>query len=189
MSNLATTPDAFPHRGTSAPSRVAICLSLAAVAGTLWWGVGTNRLSFPGETPTTLEDRVAALTEELAEVKAGTAELRDSQGDTAEELSHIRTSLANAEIGLAALRTTTNLNEARRRDSATQIESNLARLRDETLRLREAQDFTTGQMSSLRSTTSDISQQVDRMEAIRDATGSIGKSHKHPVRRKWVAQP
>jgi predicted nucleic acid-binding Zn-ribbon protein len=47
----------------------------------------------------TLEDRVAALTAELAQVNAETAKLRKTQSDTSEELSHIRATLANAEIG------------------------------------------------------------------------------------------
>jgi chromosome segregation ATPase len=196
------TPDASPHRGTVAPFRVAIGLVLAAGAGTMLWGAGTHSLSFASETPMTLEDRVAALTAELAQVKSGTAKLRESQGDTSEELSHIRASLANAEIGLAALRTTTDENEARGRDTATQIESNLAQLKDESLRLRMAQDDTATELGSLRAgvanseigvdslraTTGEIRQQIERIEAARDATGSIARSHKHRAHKKWVAQ-
>jgi chromosome segregation ATPase len=195
------TPDAFPHRGTAAPFRVAIGLALAAGAGTMLWGVGAHSLSFASETPMTLEDRVAALTAELAQVKAGTVKLRESQGDTSEELSHIRASLANAEIGLEALRTTTDENEARGRDTAAQIESNLAQLK-ETLRLRMAQDDTATELGSLRAgvanseigvdslrvTTGEIRQQIERIEAARDATGSIARSHKHRGHKKWVAQ-
>jgi chromosome segregation ATPase len=195
------TPDAFPHRGTAAPFRVAIGLALAAGAGTMLWGVGAHSLSFASETPMTLEDRVAALTAELAQVKAGTAKLRESQGDTSEELSHIRASLANAEIGLEALRTTTDENEARGRDTAALIESNLAQLK-ETLRLRMAQDDTATELGSLRAgvanseigvdslrvTTGEIRQQIERIEAARDATGSIARSHKHRGHKKWVAQ-
>ena len=201
MRSSAMTPDAFPHRGTAARFRVAIGLALAAGAGTMLWGAGTHSLSFASETPTTLEDRVAALTAELAQVKAGTATLRESQGDTSEELSHIRASLANAEIGLAALRTTTDENETRRSDTAAQIESNLARLKDETLHLRMAQDDTATEMGSLRAgvanseigvdwlraTTGQISQRIERIEAARDATGSITGRHKHRVHKKWVA--
>src|ERR1700731_3955964 len=124
MRKTAMTPDASPHRGTAALFRVAIALALAAGAGTMVWGVGTHSLAFTSETPVTLEERVAALTAELAQVKEGTARLRESQGDTSEELSHIRASPANAEIGLAALRTTTDENEAGRRDTVAQIESN-----------------------------------------------------------------
>jgi chromosome segregation ATPase len=196
------TPDAFPHRGTAARFRVTIGLALAAGAGTMLWGVGTHSLSFASETPMTLEDRVAALTAELTQVKAGTAKLRESQGDTSEELSHIRASLANAEIGLAALRTTTDENEARGRDTAAQIESNLAQLKDETLHLRMAQDDTATELGSLRAgvanseigvdslraTTGEIRQQIERIEAARDATGSIARSHKHRGHKKWVAQ-
>jgi chromosome segregation ATPase len=195
------TPDAFPHRGTAAPFRVAIGLALAAGAGTMLWGVGAHSLSFASETPMTLEDRVAALTAELAQVKAGTVKLRESQGDTSEELSHIRASLANAEIGLEALRTTTDENEARGRDTAAQIESNLAQLK-ETLRLRMAQDDTATELGSLRAgvanseigvdslrvTTGEIRQQIERIEAARDATGSIARSHKHRGHKKWAAQ-
>jgi len=103
MRKPGMTPDAFPHRGTAAPFRVAIGLALAVSAGMMLWGVGTP---FASESTVTLEDRVAALTAELAQVKAETAKLRESQGDTSEELSHMRASLANAEIGLGALRTT-----------------------------------------------------------------------------------
>jgi chromosome segregation ATPase len=202
MRNSAMTPDAFPHRGTAARFRVAIGLALAAGAGTMLWGVGAHSLSFASETPVTLEDRVAALTAELAQVKAGTAKLRESQGDTSEELSHIRASLANTEIGLAALRTTTDENEAGRRDTVAQIESNLAQLKDETLHLRMAQDDTATEMGSLRAgvanseigvdwlraTTGQIRQRIERIEAVRDATGSIAKSHKHHGHKKWMAQ-
>ena len=111
------------------------------------WGVGTP---FASESTVTLEDRVAALTAELAEVKAENAKLRERQGDTSEELSHMRARLANAEIGLGALRTTIDEKEARRRDTAAQIQSNLAQLKDETLRLRGAQDDTATEIGSLR---------------------------------------
>jgi chromosome segregation ATPase len=202
MRKPAMTPDAFPHRGTAAPFRVAIGLALAAGASTMLWGVSTHSLSFASETPMTLEDRVAALTAELAQVKAGTAKLRESQGDTSQELSHIRASLANAEIGLAALRTNTDENEARRRDTAAQIESNLAQLKGDTLRLRMAQDDTATELGSLRAgvanseigvdslraTTGEIRKQIERIEVARDATGSIASSHKHQGHKKWVAQ-
>ena len=212
MRKPAMTPGAFRHRGRAAPFRVAIGLALAAGAGTMLWGVGTHSLAFASEfgrnaareTPMTLEDRVAALTAELAQVKAETAKLRESQGDTSEELSHMRASLANAEIGLEALRTTTDENEARGRDTAAQIASNLAQLKDETLglRLRMAQDDTATELGSLRAgvanseigvdslraTTGEIRQQIQRIEAGRDTTSSIAKSHKHQGHRKWVAQ-
>ena len=118
MRKSAMTPNAFPQRGTAAPFRVALGLTLAAGAGLMLWGVGTH--SFASETTMTIEDRVAALTAELAQVKAATVKLRESQGDTSEELSHMRASLANAEIGLESLRTTTDGNEARQRDTAAQ---------------------------------------------------------------------
>jgi chromosome segregation ATPase len=202
MRKPAMTPDASPHRGKAAPFRVAIGLALAASAGMMLWGVGPHSLSFASETPMTLADRVAALTAELAQVKAETAKLRESQGDTSEELSHIRASLANTEIDLAALRTTTDENEVRRRDTAAQIGSNLAQLKDETLRLRMAQDDTATEIGalragvanseigvgSLRATTGKIRQQIERIEAARDATGSITRSHKHRSHKKWVAQ-
>ena len=210
MRKSAMTPDALPHRGTAAPFRVAIGLALAAGAGTTLWGVGTHSLAFASEfgrnaaleTPMTLEDRVAALAAELAQVKAENAKLRESQSDTSGELSHIRASLANAEIGLAALRTTTDENEAHRRDTAAQVASNYAQLKDETLHLRMAQDDTATEIGplragvanseigvdSLRATTGEIRQQIERIEAARDATGSIAKSHKHQGRKRWVAQ-
>src|SRR5258707_11518532 len=209
MRKSAMTPDALPHRGTAAPFRVAIGLALAASAGVMLWGVGTHCVfasefdrNAARETPMTLEDRVAALTAELAQVKAETAKLRESQGDTSEDLSHIRASLANSEIGLAALRTTTDENEARGRDTAAQIASNLAQLKDETLHLRLAQDDTAHKLGSLRAgvanseigvdalraTTGEIRQQIQRIEAARDTTSSIAKSHKHQGHRKWMAQ-
>ena len=207
MRKSAMTPDALPHRGTAAPFRVAIGLALAASAGVMLWGVGTHCVfasefdrNAARETPMTLEDRVAALTAELAQVKAENAKLRESQSDTSGELSHIRASLANAEIGLAALRTTTDENEAHRRDTAAQVASNYAQLKDETLHLRLAQDDTElGSLragvanseigvDSLRATTGEIRQQIERIEAARDATGSIAKSHKHQGRKRWVAQ-
>jgi len=210
MGKSAMTPDALPYRGTAAPFRVAIGLALAASAGVMLWGVGTHCVSASEfdrdaarETPMmTLEDRVAALTAELAQVKAQNAKLRESQSDTSEVLSHIRASLANAEIGLAALRTTTDENEAHRRDTAAQVASNLAQLKDETLHLRMAQDDTATEIGplragvanseigvdSLRATTGEIRQQIERIEAARDATGSIAKSHKHQGRKRWVAQ-
>ena len=209
MRKSAMTPDALPHRGTAAPFRVAIGLALAASAGVMLWGVSTHGVSASEfgpdaarETPMTLEDRVAALAAELAQVKAENAKLRESQSDTSGELSHIRASLANAEIGLAALRTTTDENEAHRRDTAAQVASNLAQLKDETLHLRMAQDDTATEIGplragvanseigvdSLRATTGEIRQQIERIEAARDATGSIAKSHKHQGRKRWVAQ-
>jgi len=210
MRKPAMTPGALPHRGTAAPFRVAIGLALAAGAGTMLWGVGTHGLAFASEfgrntareTPMTLEDRVADLTAVLAQVKAATAKLRESQGDASEELSYIRASLANTEIGLAALRTTTGENEARGRDTAAQIEANLAQLKDGTLRLRMAQDDTATELGSLRAgvanseigvdllraTTGEIRQQIQRIEAAKDTTSSIAKSHKHQGHRKWVAQ-
>jgi chromosome segregation ATPase len=204
------TPDALPHRGTAAPLRVALGLALAASASAVVWGLGTYSASFASEfgaiawreTPMTLEDRVAALTAELAQVRAQTARLRENQGDTSAELSHIRASLANAEIGLDALRTTTDANEARQRDTAAQIASNLAQLKDETLHLRMAQDDTATEISSLRAgvanseigvdglraTTGEIRQRIGRIEALGEATGSIAGSHRHHGHKKWVAQ-
>ena len=142
------TPDALPYRGTAAPFRVGIGLALAASAGVMLWGVGTHCVSASEfgrdaarETPMmTLEDRVAALTAELAQIKAENAKLRERQSDTSEELSHIRASLTNGEIGLAALRTTIDENEAHRSVTAAQIASNLAQLKHDTLHLRMAQD-------------------------------------------------
>jgi chromosome segregation ATPase len=210
MRKPAMTPDALPHRGTAAPLRIALGLALAASASVMVWGLGTYSASFASEfggiawreTPMTLEDRVAALTAELAQVKAQTARLRENQGDTSAELSHIRASLANAEIGLDALRTTTDANEARQRDTAAQIASNLAQLKDETLHLRMAQDDTATEMGSLRAgvanseigvdklraSTGEIRQRIGRIEALGEATGSIGRSHRHHGRKNWVAQ-
>jgi regulator of replication initiation timing len=210
MRKLAMTPGAFPHRSTAAPFRVAMGLALAASAGIMLWGLGTHSVSFASEidrsaapeTPMAIDDRVAALTEELAQVKAEMAKLGEGQSDTSVELSRIRANLANAEIGLDALRTTTDENEARQGDTAAQMASNLAQLKDETFHLRLAQDDTATEMGSLRAhvanseigvdwlraTTGEIRQQIQRIEAARDVTSSIAKSHKHHGHRKWVAQ-
>ena len=206
MRKSAMTPDALPHRGTAAPFRVAIGLALAASASVMLWGVSAHGVSasefgpnVARETPMTLEDRVAALTAELAHVKIETAKLRDSQNDTSEELSHVRASLANAEMGFAALRTATDENETHRRYTAAQVASNLAQLKDETLHLRMAQDDTATEigslragvanseigLDSLRATTGEIRRQIERID---NATGSIAKSHKPNGHRKWVAQ-
>jgi chromosome segregation ATPase len=201
MPKLTTKPDALPHRGTAASSRIAVGLVLAASASVVLWGVGTHNLSFASETSVTLDDRVAALTAELTRVKRETAKLREYQGETSEELAHIRAGLANTEISLAGLRATTDDNEARRRDTTAQIESNLVQLKNETLRLRMAQDDTTTEigslragvanseigLASLRTTTGDIRLQIGRIEAVTDATSSIPRGHRRH-HRKWVAQ-
>src|SRR6516162_7536393 len=158
MGKSAMTPDSLPYRGTPAPFRVAFGLALAASAGVMLWGVGTHCVSASElggdasrETPMmTLKDRVAALTAELAQVKAENAKLRESQSDTSEELSHIRASLANAEIGLAALRTTTDESEVHRRVTADQIASNLAQVKAENAKLREGQSDTSEELSHIR---------------------------------------
>jgi len=229
-------PDALLHCGAASRFRVAIGLAVAASAGVMLWGGGTqsvlatefgrnaareNRGStrYPvvaylsvsasefdrnvaGETPMTLEDTVAALSAELAKVKAETAKLRDSQSDASKELSRFRASLVNAEIGLAELRTTTEENEAHRRETAAQVASNVAQLKTETLHLRTAQDDTATEIGSLRAglanteigadslraTTWQLSQQIERIEAGRDATGSIATRHKHQGHKKWMAQ-
>ena len=242
-----------PRRGAATRFRVAIGLAVAASAGVMLWGVGTqsvlasqfgrnaageNRGStrYPvvaylsvsasdgledlvepapgaaaqhvfgrnvaGETPITLEDTVAALTAELAQVKAETAKLRETQSDASKELSRFRASLVNAEIGVAELRTTTEENEAHRRETAAQVASNIAQLKDETLHLRTAQADTATEIGSLRAglanteigadslraTTWQLSQQIERIEAGREVTGSIAKRHKHQGHKKWIAQ-
>jgi len=210
MRKLAKMPNASPPRGTAAPFRVAIGLALAAGAGMTLWSVGPPSVSFASDlgrnaapkTTITLEDRVAALTEELAQVKADTFKLRVGQGDAFEELSNIRASLANAEIGLDSLRTSVDENKTRQGDTAAQIAANLAQLKDQALRLRVAQDDTAAELGSLRAgkanseigieslrtTTGDISQRIQRIEAARDATSSIAKSRRHHGHRRWVAQ-
>src|SRR6266566_1162462 len=118
MRKTAIAPDAFPHRGTAAPFRVGIGLVLAAGAGAMLWGVGAHSLSFMSETPMTVEDRVADLTAGLAQVKAATAKLRESQANPPEELPHFRATPANPEIGLGALPPPPGENGARGRDTA-----------------------------------------------------------------------
>src|SRR5690349_19320253 len=125
------TPDALPYRRTAALFRVAMALALAVSA--VLWGVGTRCVSASEfgrdaarETPMTLKERVVALTAELAQVKADNTKPRESQSDISEELSYIRASLANAEIGLGALRTITDETEAHRRVTGAEIASNLA---------------------------------------------------------------
>jgi chromosome segregation ATPase len=208
MRKSAMTTDALPHCGTAAaPFRVAIALALAAVsAGMMSWGgaihcVSASELGLnaAGETPMTLlEDRVAALAAELAQVKAENAKLRESQSDTSEELSYIRARLANDEIRLEALRTTIDENEAHRRITGAEIASNLSQLKHETLQLRNT-ETEIGSLrasvanseigvDSLRATTGEIREQIELIEAARNTTGSIAKSHKHQGHKKRMAQ-
>src|SRR3954469_11346496 len=180
-------PDALPHRGAATPLRVAIGLAVAASAGVMLWGVGTQSVlasefgrNLAAENPMTLEDTVAELTAELTQVRAETAKLRENQSDASRELSRFRASLVNAEIGLAELRTTTEENEAHRRETAAQVASNVAQLKDETLHLRMALDDTEiGSLrasvanseigvASLRATTGEIRQRIERIEAVSD---------------------
>jgi len=214
MRKPATTLDASPHRGTAALTTAAIGLVAAASVGVMLWGSGSHNVLFASElggsaaratpmtlAPTTVEDHVAALTAELAQVRREIATLREGHNDTSAELSHIGASIAKAEIDLSALRITTADNEVRRLETAAQLASNLAELKDETLHLRMAQDDTaTGfgslrvsaasseiGLDSLRSSTADIRQRIERMEVASEATSSIGKRHKHRGHRKWVA--
>jgi methyl-accepting chemotaxis protein len=201
MRKSAMMTDALPHRGRAARLRLGIGLALGASAGGMFWGVGIHSVSaspslywrLDNDKFDQLEERVAVQTVELAQVKAENAKLRQSQSDTSEDLSHFRATLANAEIGLAALRATTDENEARRRDTAAQIASNAAQLKDETLHLRMALDDTASEMGSvrasvansaigvdsLRATAAEMRQQIDRINVASDATGSIPKRHKH----------
>jgi len=210
MRKPATTPDASPHRGTAATYRVAIGLALAASVGMTLWSVGPPSVSFASElgrstapkTSITLEDRVAALTAELEQVKVDTFKLRVGQGDAFEELSNMRASLANAEIGLNSLRTSVDENKVHQSDAAAQIASNLAQLKDQALHLRSTQDETATEMSwlragmanneigvdKLRATTGDLRQQIQRIDAARDATSSIARRHRHHGHRRWVSQ-
>jgi chromosome segregation ATPase len=167
------TPDALAHRGTAALFRVARGLALAASAGVMLWGVGTHCVSASEfgrdaarETPMTLKDRVVALTAELAQVKADNTKLRESQSDISEELAHIRASLANAEIGIGALRTTIDENETHRRVTGAEIASNLAQLKQETLQLRDAAT----EIGSLRAS---VANSEIGVESLRATTGEI----------------
>lgn len=129
MREPAMTPDASPHRGTAALTSAAIGLVAAASVGVMLWGAGShnvlfaNELGGSGARATPIEDHVAALTAELGQVRAEIATLREGHNDAAAELSHIRASVTNAEIGLLALRSTSDGNEARRLDTAAQIAS------------------------------------------------------------------
>src|SRR6185369_12397230 len=101
-------------------------------------------------------------------------------------IGSLRAGVANSEIGVDSLRATTDeirqqieQNEAHRRDTAAQIASNLAQLKQETLHLRMAQDATEiGSLragvanseigvDSLRATTVEIRQQIEQNEAHR----------------------
>lgn len=119
---------ALPHRGTAALVSVVVALAAAASVGGMLSGAGSHSVVLASElggnaarkTPMTLE----ALTAELAQMRAETATLRETQNDTSAELSHIRASVAEFEIGLLALRVSTAENEARRLETAAQIASN-----------------------------------------------------------------
>lgn len=197
MRRPTKTPDAPPSSGT-ASLRIVLSLALAASAGVMWWSSGgANSFSFASSGAPSLETRVAALTSELTQLKAETAKLRDHQADTSGELIQLRASLSSAETGLATLRTAADDNEARRRDTADKIESDIALLKRYTIRLREAQEDSSAEfgglraaaasseigIEQLRTTTGEIRQQVARIETAREATSSIGRPHKHRVRR------
>lgn len=192
------TPDHPPGRGTTS-SRMVMSLALAASAGVIWWSSGgAKSFSFASDGAPTLETRVAALTSEFNELKAETAKLHERQNDTSGELLQLRASLSGAETGLTTLRTATDESEARRRDTADKIESNIAMLKRLTIRLRTAQEDSAAELGSLQATTAnneiglaelrastgDMRQQIARIEMARDATSSIGRPHKiHRVRR------
>jgi len=206
MRKPATTPDASPHRGTAALTTAAIGLVAAASVGVMLWGSGSHNVLFASElggsvartTPMTVERRVADLTAELAQVRAEMATLRENHNDTSAQLAHMKASVADAELGLFALRVTTADNEARQLDTAAQIASNLAQLKDETIHLRMAQDDTATSLRAsatnselgldgLRTSTTDIRQRIERIEVVTEATSSIGKRHRHRGHKKWVA--
>ena len=209
MRKSAMTPDASPRRGTIALTSVAIGLVAAASVGVTLWGPGSHSVLFASELggsaaraiPATREHHDAALTAELAQVRAEIATLREGHNDTSAELSQIRASVAKAEIGLSALRITTAENEMRRRDTAAEIASDLAQLKDEALDLRRAQDDAAiglGSLrasvanseigvDSLRTSTADLRQRIERIEVAREATSSIAKSPKYRGHKKWVA--
>jgi chromosome segregation ATPase len=197
MRKTTKTPDAPSSSGTIS-LRTILSLALAASAGVMLWSSGgANGLTFANSASPTLETRVATLTAELAQVKAETAKLRDRQNDASGELFQIRASLTTAETGLATLRTFTDDNEARNRDTADKLESELAVLKRVTVRLRSAQEDTATDLSGLRAsaanseigieqlrtTTGEIRQQMARIETAREATSSISRTHKHRVKR------
>ncbi|WP_315782802.1 MULTISPECIES: hypothetical protein [unclassified Bradyrhizobium] len=197
MHKSPKTPDVPPKSGT-ASLRIIMSLALAASAGVIWWsGGGANSFSLGGNGSPSLETRVAALTSELTQLKAETARLRDRQNDASGELIQLRASLTSTETGLATLRTAADETEARRRDTADKIEQDLALLKRQAIRLRAAQEDTSTELSGLRAaaatsemgieqlrtSTSEIRQQVARIETAREATSSISRMHKHRVRR------
>lgn len=173
-------------------------LALAASASVMWWSGGAKSFSFALESSSTLESRVAALTSELNELKTETAKLRDRQDGTSDELLQLRASVGGVETGLALLRTATDQSEARSRDDADKIQSDIAVLKRATIRLRTAQEDVASELGSLRASaanaeigldslrtsTGELRQQITRLDMAREATSSIGKPHKaHRVRR------
>src|SRR3954469_12104240 len=165
MRKPTNTPDAPSSSGTSS-LRIVLSLALAASAGVmLWSGGGANGLTFASNASPTLETRVAALTSELAQVKAETAKLRDRQNDASGELFQIRASLTSAETGLATLRTSADDNEARRRDTADKLESELAVLKRLTIRVRSAQEDTATDLSGLRASAANSEIGIEQLRA------------------------
>ncbi|MGJ4929408.1 hypothetical protein ACQR1I_24120 [Bradyrhizobium sp. HKCCYLS2038] len=196
MRKPTKTPDASPSSGT-ASLRVVLSLALAASAGAMWWtSGGAKSLSFADTSPS-LESRVAVLTSELNQLKTETARLRERQNDTSGELIQLRASLTSTETGLATLRTASSESASLQRDAADKIESDIALLKRQTIRLRSAQEDTSAELSGLRASAAtseigieqlrtnagEIRQQIARIELARDATSSIGRTHKHRVRR------
>ncbi|MGJ5202686.1 hypothetical protein [Bradyrhizobium sp. HKCCYLR20261] len=197
MRKTVKTPDAPPSSGTTS-LRIVLSLALAASAGVMWWSSGgANSLSFAGIGSSSLETRVAALTSEITQLKAETAQLRDRQNDTSGELLQLRASLSTAETGLATLRTTADDSEIRRRETADKIEQDLALLKRQAIRLRSAQEDVTTELGGmrtaaantdmaieqLRTSTGEMRKQLTRIETAREATSSISRSRPHRVKR------
>ena len=191
------TSDVPPSRG-AASLRIVMSLALATSSGAIWWSTGgAKSLSFAMDGSPSLETRVAALSSELTQLKAETAQLRERQNDTSGEIVQLRATLTSAETGLASLRTAADVTEAIRRDTADKIESDIALLKRQTIRLRTAQEDASTELSGLRAaaanseigieqlrtSTGQIRQQVARIETLREVTGSIGRVHKHRVKR------
>jgi hypothetical protein len=68
-----------------------------------------------------VEDRLARLESELAQVKQQTISLHATQSDTSEELGHMRAGLANAEIGLQSLRSSIDESDPHGRQAAAAL--------------------------------------------------------------------
>jgi len=79
-------------------------------------------------TDPSVENRLAQLDSQLAQVRTQSDALRAAQSDTAEELGHIRAAIANADIGLDQLRSSIDERDTIARKAIADVSGRVDRL-------------------------------------------------------------